>query len=267
MLWPWKHLVQTLLTWTSLPLFLLTEWIQTEAAIGAVHPFWGKTIREKPQWWSDTRMFLCYLKAFLCWDPSLCQTDSFSLQAKWRRCGGWEKGQNYSFLRKWNNFASTLSGVRFRERLQWCGLGKKKSKLLILYFHRVDQCFSLNENLLPSEMQMRLCCFSRLSTQRPHSQPSCVLTTPAWPAEQVTEPPGNWRSSTLSKHVCLVPLGLLTQGCQRALCEHALLSSRLTDLHLPILVSLYWLTFFLPLKLLLSRHTLHHGHRKHTLKL
>lgn len=87
-----------------------------------------------------------------------------------------------------------ISGVRIGDRPQWCGLGKKQNKkiqTLDTAISQGDQYFRLNENLLPSEMQTRLCCLRLLSTLRPHNQPSCVLTTPAWPAEQVTEPPGN----------------------------------------------------------------------------
>lgn len=127
---------------------------------------------------------------------------------------------------------------------------------MILQFHRADQYFSLNENLLPSEMQTKLCCFILLSTQRPHSLPVSWYTSLASRAGNVT--PGNWRSSTLCEHVCLLPLG--TPGSllsQKALFEHALLSSRLTDItssHLPLLAD------FLPFPwLLLSRHSLHNG--------
>lgn len=47
---------------------------------------------------------------------------------------------------------------------------QNQKKPLILQFHRRDQYFSLNENLLPSEMQMRLCCFSLLYPET-HSLP------------------------------------------------------------------------------------------------
>lgn len=81
---------------------------------------------------------------------------------------GLGKEQNYSFLREREQFHLYISKVRVGKKSQWYW-GKKQNRTknpLILQFHRGDQYFSLNENLLPSEMQMRLCCFSLLSTQR-----------------------------------------------------------------------------------------------------
>lgn len=90
----------------------------------------------------------------------------------------------------------------------------KTKKPLILQFHRGDQYFILNENLLPSEMQMRLCCFecvmSLLSTQRltPFLCPDYTSLVSGAGNNISQEIEG---ARALSKHVCLLLLGPLTK--------------------------------------------------------
>lgn len=114
---------------------------------------------------------------------------------------------------------------------------KQNPKFLILQFHRVDQYFSLNENLLPSEMQTKLCSFSLLFKQRPHSLPDYTSQTSR---------AGN---ITLSQHICFLPLGTRDSVLsQRMLFEMPIFHPGITSSH----PSLPLLTGFLPFPLSFS---------------
>lgn len=152
----------------------------------ATHPFRSKTIRQEPQCRRGSQDDTFYAGGRL---PT---AGWFLLPAK-RKMWGLEKRTELQLSEKTEQFHLYISKVRFREKSQWCwgarGVKKqnKTKKPLILQFHRGDQYFSLNENLLPSEMQMRLCCFSLLSTQR--LTPFLCLSIPDWSVEQVTTSP------------------------------------------------------------------------------
>lgn len=99
---------------------------------------------------------------------------TFLLPAKMKMSGS-RKRTKLQFSEKMRQFHLYLSKVRFRKMPQWCW-GKKMKRNqnpLILQFHTGDQCFILNEDLLPSEMQMRLCCFSLLYPEA-HTLPVCT---------------------------------------------------------------------------------------------
>lgn len=131
----------------------------------AIHLFRSKTIREKPQCRSGSHdVFYTKCRHFLCWN-SWPLLDGFSFQPKWR-FGAWEKNRTTVFWENGNNFTSIYLKWESGKSLSGIGEKNRTKNPLILQFHRGDQYFSLNENLLPSEMQMRLCCFSLLSTQR-----------------------------------------------------------------------------------------------------
>lgn len=145
--------------------------------------------------------FYTKCRHFLCWNPWPL-LDVFSFHANWR-CGDQGKEQNYRFLRKWDNFTSIY--LKWDAGKSPNGVeGKNKTepkKPLILQFHRRDQYFSLNENLLPSEMQMRLCCFSLLYPET-HSLPVSWVHQPGQWSRDHHHLPAPWLIS-LTEHVCL----------------------------------------------------------------
>lgn len=135
-----------------------------------------------------------------------------------------------------------MSEVRFRKSLNGGGgavTATTTKNPLTLQFHRVDQYFSLNENLLPSEMQLRLCCFSLLSTQRPTAFLCPVYISLARGAANTIISQETEEASTLSERVCLLSLGApdLVHGLSQRV--HTLLSSKLINTTSPSLVSLY----------------------------
>lgn len=87
-----------------------------------------------------------------------------------------------------------ISGVRIRDRPQWCGLGKKQNEKIQTLDAAISQrrsIFQLKWEPIAFRNADEAVLLQAALHPKTHSQPSCVLTTPAWPAEQVTEPPGN----------------------------------------------------------------------------